>query len=96
MERLWDEKNNQGDYSEKHNKSRITSISIKKDDFYSLVNRNKEANVNKVELYIRFGASRHFTKRKDWCLDFVADKTGSNYMIFNIREEYEIAGKGNM
>jgi hypothetical protein len=55
--------------------------------------RNKEANVNKYDWFIHSDTLRHFTNKKDWCLDFVANKRSFDSMIFGGGEEYKIARK---
>ena len=51
---------------------------------YTFIARNKESNVNKVDRYINYGASCHFTSKKVWCIDFLAYKTSSNFVIFGV------------
>ena len=58
--------------------------------------RNKEANVNNTDWDIDSNASQHFINKKDWCLDFIVDKLGSNSMIFCGGEEYKVSRKGNV
>lgn len=66
------------------------------DDCYIFMATNKESNLNKVDWYIDSTASPHFTNKKDWCIDFIENKTGSDSVSFGGGKEYEIARKGNV
>jgi len=46
--------------------------------------------------YINFGASHHFTDRKDWCINYVADSSCTNSVVFGGGREFIVEGKVNV
>jgi hypothetical protein len=57
---------------------------------------DKADNVKTSAWYIDLGASRHFTNRRDWYINYVANESSNDSVVFGGGEEYRVEGKGNV
>lgn len=61
--------------------------------FYAFMAKRPADHVKSFAWYIDSGASRHFTNRRDWFIEYTAC---SDFVIFGGGEEYIVVSKDNV
>lgn len=61
--------------------------------FYAFMAKSPSDLARSSAWYINYGASRHFSHRRDWFTDF---SPYSDSVVFGGGEEYKIVGRGNV
>jgi hypothetical protein len=66
------------------------------EEFYVFMTRNKDSGNGKVDWYNDSRATIHFIHNADLYVNFVENKSYSDYVVLSCEEEYRLRGKRNV